>query len=558
VLAFSGFDRDLAVTPDGSRVIYRGQNQLVVRAMEQLEPTALTSLAPSGLSPVQGLFVSPDGGWIGYGSTDPSVQIRRVPMTGGPSSTVAGVDGVGTRGASWSEDGTIVFATSEQGTGLQRVPATGGAPVTLTRPDRERGELDHRWPSFLPGGQAVLFTIVRPSLAVDESQIAVLDLRTGAHAVVVSGGHDARYVPSGHLVFGAGGTLRAVPFDVSRLAVRGTPVTVVEGVASTVDGGMQAAVASNGTLVYLPGGPEGAVARPLVWVDRAGREEPIPTPPRPYVYPRLSPDGARLAVASQDLEQDLWVWEIGRATLSRFTFDPAQDVTPAWTQDGRRIFFGSARAGARNVYVQPADGSGTAQRVFVSANFQDPTSVSADGTRVVINEVTASQGRDIRLLTLTPTPRVDSLVETRFEERGGSLSPDGRWLAYESNSSGRFEIYVRPFPAIGDGQWQVSTGGGVQALWAPGGRELFYRTPDGGLTSVRVTPESSTWTAGAPAPIFPGPYYLGGPNVSRQYDVTPDGQRFVMIKEGSETDFQRAIVVVQHWFEELRRLAPTR
>jgi serine/threonine-protein kinase len=552
----SGFDRDLAITPDGTQVIYRGQNQLLVRPLGRLVPTALTSLVPSGLSPVQGLFVSPDSQWIGFGSTDPSVQIRKIPITGGPSVTVAGIDGVGTRGATWSEDGTVVFATAAADTGLQHVSAAGGKPVILTRPNQAAGELDHRWPAFLPGGQAVLFTIVPPNFDLNEAQIALFDLRTQQQTVLLNGGHDARYLPSGHLVFGTGDTLRAVPFDLSRLAVTGTPVPVIERISSTIDGGMQAAIAANGTLVYLPGGPESAIGRRLVWVDRAGNEEPIAAPPRPYLYPRLSPDGQRLVVASQDLEQDLWMWDIERATLSRLTFDPAQDIIPTWMPDGRRLLFGSARAGARNIYEQAADGSGVAQRLYVSENFQDATSVSPDGTRIVVNEVTPNQGRDMRLLTLTPTPRIEPLVETRFEERGGILSPDGRWLAYESDSSGRFEIYVRPFPAIGDGQWQVSTAGGVHALWSRSGRELFYRALDGTVLSVPVNAQTATWSAGMPVVLFKGNYL--GANVSRQYDVTPDGQRFVMLKEsGERADTQRVIVVVQNWFEELRRLAPT-
>jgi serine/threonine-protein kinase len=294
-----------------------------------------------------------------------------------------------------------------------------------------------------------------------------------------------------------------------------------------------------------------------VWVDRAGNEEPITAPARPYLYPRLSPDGQRLVVASQDLEQDLWMWDVQRASLSRLTFDPAQDIIPTWTPDGQRLLFGSARAGPRNIYEQAADGSGVARQLHVSPNFQDATSVSPDGTRIVLNEATPNQGRDIRLLTLTPSPRVEPLVETRFEERGGILSPDGRWLAYESNSSGRFEIYVRPFPAIGDGQWQVSTTGGVQALWSRDGGELFYRTLDGAVMSVPVAPRAGTWSSGTPAMLFTDTYVMGGANVSRQYDVSPDGQRFVMLKDSGEgSGTQRIIVVVQNWFEELRRLAP--
>jgi len=342
---------------------------------------------------------------------------------------------------------------------------------------------------------------------------------------------------------------------------------------------VDAVVAGDGTLAYVSG--SGVTTGPnaphtLVWVDRQGRETPIPAPPRAYAYPRLSPEGTRVAVSALDQELDLWLWDLARATLTRLTFDPGLDYNPVWTPDGRRLLFSSDRAGAQNLYVQAADGTGSATQLTESANQQVPSAITADGTRVVFHELTPAHQRDLRLLTLTPTrsaagqergepvepPRVEPLLETPFEERGGIVSPDGRWLAYESNSAGRFEIYVRPFPNVGAGQWQVSNVGGVQPLWARTGRELFYLAPDGALLTVPVDPRGTTWSAGTATKLVEGRYYTdGGTNLSRQYDVSPDGQRFLLIKEGGGADQTAAspqLIVVQHWTEELKRLVPTK
>ena len=555
-LSIGGFVRDLAITPDGSRVVYVGNRgtQLLVRALDTLEPVAVFTGAP------RGPFVSPDGQWIGF--VDNNNVLKKVAVTGGPAVTLATLDQV-LEGATWGPDDAIIFATSNFTRGLQRVGAAGGPLTDLTRPDRAQGEVAHLWPELLPGGRAVLFTIGAQTGGLDASQVAVLDLRTGTRKVLVRGGSHAHYVSTGYLVYATAGTLRAVAFDLAHLETHGTPATVIPAVVTTILGDVDAVVAGDGTLAYVPGGASGAGApRTLVWVDRQGRETPIPAPPRPYVYPQLSPEGTRVAVNAQDQENDIWIWDLGRASLTRATFDPAFDGYPVWTPDGRRLLFGSARAGQVNLYVQAADGTGSATRLTESTDQQAPLGITADGTRVVFQELTPTRQRDLMLLTLTPTPRVEPLLETRFEERGGIVSPDGRWLAYESNTAGRFEIYVRPFPDVSGGQWLVSNAGGVQPLWARSGRELFYVAPDGALLTVPVVARGATWSAGAPTKLFEGHYFTGGSLfTTRQYDVSPDGQRFLMIKEGGGTDQTAApaqVIVVQHWDEDLKRLVPTK
>ena len=267
-LTLSSQDRNVAITPDGSRVVYRGNNQLLVRALNQLEPTVLT-----GLGEPQGIFTSPDSQWVGF--FDGVVLLKKVAITGGPSVTVCAIQGV-PRGATWSEDGTIVFATNAPEIGLQRVSAAGGEPTVLTMPDRGRGEGDHFWPEFLPGGQAVLFTILPADRVVENASVAVMDLRTGTSKVLIRDGSHARYVPTGHLVYGAAGALRAVAFDLGRLEVVGTPRPVLDGVVTTYQGGVDVAVSANGSLVYVPGSPGGAGQQTVVSVDREGRASPLP------------------------------------------------------------------------------------------------------------------------------------------------------------------------------------------------------------------------------------------------------------------------------------------
>ena len=435
----------------------------------------------------------------------------------------------------------------------------------------------------------MLFTITPLTGGLDGAQIAVLDLRTNVQTVLVRGGYHARYVRSGHLMYGTAGMLRAVAFDLARLAVTGVSVPVIPRVVTTASGEVNAEVAANGTLVYVAGAV-GPASRSLVWVDRSGREEPLPAPSRAYLYPRLSPDNTRIALHIPADEGDVWVWDLMRSALTRLTFDPALDRLPVWTHDNRSILFDSERGGESNIYIQTADGTGAPIRLSENRLAQIATSVTADGTQAVLHENVPNQGQDLRVLTLSPflvgrpgalgTPprgprsaqspggegqstvgEVRTLIGTRFDERGAMLSPDDRWLAYESDSSGRFEIYVRPFPNVGDGQWQVSTGGGVQPLWARDGRELFYIAGDGSLMRVPVQPVGQAWSAGPPTKLLAGGYYDGGRiRQSRHYDVTADGKRFLMIKDsgsGEAAPAPQTLTVVQNWHEELKRLVPT-
>jgi len=545
-------DRDLTITPDGSRLIYVGNQgtQIFVRALDALAPVAVFT------GRVAGLFVSPDGKWIGFHDNEFGA-LKKVAVAGGPAVTLATIDTAGSSGATWAPDDTIIVATNSVDTGLLQISAAGGPVTVLTRPDGTQGEADHFWPEMLPGGRAVLFTITSLTGGLDAADVAVLDLQTGARRILVRGGSHAHYVSSGHLVYAAAGTLRAVPFDLARLETRGTPVTVVPDVVTTIKGGVNAVVAGDGTLTYVSGTLEGT-PRALVWVDRQGRETPIPAPPRPYLLPALSPDGTRVAVFANDQQRDLWLWDLRRTTLTRLTSAPGVDVVQVWTPDSRRLIFTSERAGVRNLFWQAADGAGAVEQLTKSPDTQYPTGVSPDGRRLIFIDEFPTTGNDVMALELDATHRVTPLVQSPFNERNGTVSPDGRWLAYEANDSGQFEIYVRPFPDVNSGRWQVSTTGGTRPIWTRSGQELVYVSPTGALMAVAVT-RGSSWAATTPTLLVKEGYFTNLNWWGRSYDVSPDGQRFLMIKEGGPdgTAAPTSIIVVQHWVEELKRLVPT-
>ena len=452
-LTVNSADRDLAITPDGSRIVYRGTNQFLVRALDQLEPDVL-----SGLGAPRGVFISPDGQWVGF--FDGSTTLKKVFITGGPPVTITPVDGGGPRGATWGPDGTIIFATIVA-TGLQRVSAAGGEPTVLTKPDRDRGEGDHSWPEFLPGGQAALFTVNAVSGNLDKAQIAVLDLQTGTSKVLIRGGSHAHYVPTGrgspkfsereggHLVYGVAGTLRAVAFDLGR----GTPAPVLEGVVTTPTGAAGIAVAANGSLVYVPSTAGAAGRQAIVSVDRQGRASPLPGLPLDlYRDVRVSPDGTRLALVTQT---DVWTYDLVRATLSRLTTDPAPDTRPIWTPDGQRVIFRSDRAGYPELFWRPADGTGSDERLLARA--KDLVDLrgsgwSADGRQLLFTEVTQNIQCAIGQVAFERPSDVKVLVKSEFCNDWAAVPPDGRWMAYYSTVSGRSEIYVERYPELGS--WQ--------------------------------------------------------------------------------------------------------
>ena len=549
---------NLAISPDGTRVVYVASNgtELVVRALDQLTGTVLRDLG----APIQPVF-SPDGHWIAF--FDGARALKKVATSGGPAVTLASLSGA-PRGATWGPDETIIFAVDNTSAGLLRIAAAGGEPEVLGKGG------GWNWPQILPGGRAVLVT----RNALYQPELEVLDLQTRARRALLSGGRYGRYVASGHLAYEADATLRAVRFDLERLEVRGGSVSIVNGIATSVAGAANFSVSSDGTLVYVPGAAVPPARRTLVWIDRQAREESLQTPPRAYRYPRLSPDGTKVAVEVRE-PQDIWIWDLTRHVLTRLTFGAPGGQYPVWTPDGRRLVFRAAPGGRFNVFAQAADGTGTVERLATSPNEQTPYAVTSDGKHLILREDSVGTSSDLMMLRLGWDSASEGsregnalqrdgampLIRTKFNERNGELSPDGRWLAYESDESGHEEIYVRPFPTVDSGRWQISTTGGRLPLWARDGRELFYLAPDGALFGVEVTVgRRGTFQAGTTTRLVaPGYHTSDISNVGRSYDVSPDGRRFLMIKELVEPKQQMPatdIVVVQHWSEELKQLLP--
>jgi len=534
----------IALAPDGSRLVYvanhGGSTQLYLRAIDRFEATPI-----SGTDGAESPFFSPDGQSVGFFAGG---KLKKVSLSGGAPLSLCSAP-VG-RGGSWSPDDTIIFAPSAT-SGLFRVSTAGGTPKPLTVPDRKRGELSHRWPQILPGGKALLFTNWTGS-SFDDARIGVLSLETGERRVLVEGGTYPRYVSSGHVVYARAGGLLAVPFDLKRLEVTGPSVSVLEGVSmSPLSGTAEFSSSTDGSLAYAPGGfsfDEGT----LVWVDRKGAPQPLAAPPRGYLSPRLSPDGQRVAVSIQGTNPGLWLYDLARSTLTRLT---ESTILPRslWTPDGKRLTFASAPSGAMNLYWMPADGSGAPERLTTSENVQYPGSWSPDGGVLAFSEADPTTGWGIWVMEQGDR-KTRPFLQTPANEYQPSFSPDGRYLAYGSDESGRREVYVRPFPGSG-GKVQISTEGGVEPVWARNGRELFYRSGDKMMAAAVET--KPVFAASKPKLLFEGRYEtvifaFYEPN----YDVSPDGQRFLMIKASEQESAPTQLNVVLNWSDELRRLAP--
>jgi eukaryotic-like serine/threonine-protein kinase len=484
----------VALSPDGSHLAYvaiqGGSQQIYLRAMNSLDAKPIPG-TEGAISP----FFSPDGQWLGFFV---GTKLKKVSVSGGAALTLG--DAANPRGASWGSQGMIAFAPTQASVLLQ-VSDAGGAAQPLTRLDK--GENSNRWPEFLPGGKAVLFTAGTAVPAIfTNAQVAVQSVGTGERQNLIQGGTLPRYAPSGHLVYAQGGTVMAVPFDPQRLTATGAAVPVLEGVLqSTLTGAAQYSFSATGSLVYVPGGVQGAQRR-LVWVSRKGAEQPLAAPARAYVFPRLSPDGRRVAVGIVEQESQVWLYDLSRETLTRFMFEGNQNSNPTWTPDGKRIAFQSNKEGPQNVFWQLADGSGGLERLTTSEYSNNPSSWSPDGQLLAFTEINPATGNDIWVLRMGDR-KAQLFLRTPFNEVVPQFSPDGHWLAYISDGTGRYEIYVQPYPGPG-GKWQISTEGGTEPAWNRNGRELFYRSGDK-MMAVDIATQPS-FTVGKPRMLFAGPY----------------------------------------------------
>jgi DNA-binding winged helix-turn-helix (wHTH) protein len=531
----------LALSPSGQELIFvareGGTQRLYLRALDRFEASPIV-----GSEGAAAPFFSPGGEWVGFFAHG---KLEKVSLAGGEPLVLC--DSPYPYGASWGEDGSILYAP-DYASGLRRVAAAGGLPTVLTTPDARAGEIGHRWPEVLPGGRAALFTVWRRGGWKDAS-VELLDLHSGHRRVLIRGGSYARYAPTGHLVFArAGGTrgLAAVPFDLERLAVFGSPVAVLDGVRTDpAQGGGQFTLSRDGTLVYLPGGPQGN-GRAVYRLAPDGDGRALPLPARPYRNLALSADGRRLALTVRELDRsELWVSEIDRGNLSRLTYE-GDSIEPVWSPDGRSIAFAWARSGGRHeIFRVAADGSRPPERLLGGeGNSRFPTSFSPDGRLLAFTEIAPATGGDLWVLPLGGAPR--PFLRTGFNEEGARISPDGRLLAYESNESGSMEVYVRSFPGPG-GKWQISVGGGALPAWSADGRRIVYRSGTK-LMAVELT-------QGGAGRLSAGPPHqeLDEPELDR-FALRPDGRSFLVFRRASAEP--ERLHVVLGFGRELARLAP--
>jgi serine/threonine-protein kinase len=556
---FSRLGSGLVASPDGRAIAYttglEGEKQkLVVRPLDRFQETTLVEgEGPTG--PYHPFF-SPDGAWIGFVTR---TELKKISVTGGAPITLATLDR--SRGASWGPDGTIVFAPSVF-SGLMRLSSNGGQPTPLTTLDKAKDERTHRWPQWLPGGKAVLFsTQSGDTSSFDTGTIEVVRVDTGERKVVHRGGYYARYVPTGHILYVLKGTLFAVPFDLRKMEATGSEMPVLEGLETNpAEGSAQYGVSDNGLLAYLDDVPD-ISAFTIAMVDRQGRTEPLWKEPGVYGTPRLSPDGRHLAVSVQrDEIWNVWVYDLERDVATRVTFGKRYDADPAWSPDGRWIAFESEVEGKDGVFRKRADGTGDAEPLLAPGKltFPAPNSWSPDGKHLLVQSAGEGGRTDIWLLPTGGNAEPQPFLKTPYQESFGRFSPDGRWVAYESDETGRLEVFVTTFPA-GGGRWQISDGGGGQPIWSRDGRELFFRSEDG-VMSVRVAVEGQTFRASKPDTVFRGAFLGGLRGITLpgfnfpDYDVAADGRRFVMFTGGAEKRPATQAKVVLGWFDELKRL----
>ncbi len=525
---------------------YEINPRLYIRRTDQMESRPISG-TEGGISP----FLSPDNRWVGFWADG---KLKKVSVDGGTPTVLC--NATVPFGASWGRDNNIVFSANQRG-GLSRVPAQGGVPESLTTPDRTKEEFSHRLPHYLPDGKGVLFTVMRELYDL-QPRVALLDLKRRNWRVLLEDAAEARYIPTGHLVFLRQGTLMAAQFFLHRLEVTGQPVPATAKVMQSLNYATpdhnsvagQFCISDSGSLIYASGGIVPDWRNSVVWVNQKGIAQPIESLAGSIDAPRLSPDGQRIASPTMGTEFRVWTYDLNRGTASPVTSE-GKAFWSVWTPDGKRVVFNWWRSGLPNLFWQAADGSGAMERLTTSEYHQVPGSFSPDGTVLVFVEDRPETGWDILLLDLH-SRHVTPFLESRANEVQTDLSPDGRWLAYVSDESGVYQVYVRPFPGPG-GKWQVSSEGGDQPLWARSGKQLFYRWGDQvWVVDVRL---DAGFAPSKPRLLFEKPYLHAGP--VRGWDISADGQRFLMVKyEEIKLPPVTEMILVQNWFEELKRLAP--
>jgi serine/threonine-protein kinase len=564
--ARAGRDFTAAISPDGTRLVFPigdpGASWLAVRPLGQPNATPLAG-TEGGSNP----FFSPNGEWVAFGA---GRKLKKISIHGGPTTTLC--DAPGLFGGAWGEDGFIIAALGNPA-GLSRIPENGGSPQPLTKV--ENGEVTHRWPKILPGRKAVLFSASNSQSNWEEAHVEVLSLKTGQRKTVVPGGFYGRYLPSGHLVYLRGGTLYGMAFNIDRLEPAGPPATLLEGVAASNFGGGQLDFSRNGTLVYFAGNPSIEDKRKLVWIDAAGKTQPFFAPPDRFGSPALSPDGKRLAIGIGGFGgNDLWVYDLEREIPTKLPTAGHVFLGSVWAPDGRHLVYATQPSSNNGVMWMRADGGGEPERLTRDDTHlgQVANSVSPDG-RFVLVFGPGTGAQCLIIDTADPDhPKAGAPEPLLSTSRilGGTISPDGRWLAYTSNASGTPQVFVRPFAngkIAGSGVSQISSAGGAYPVWSrPHQHQLLYVTSEGHIMVVDYTAEGDLfhfskprlWTdkqIGGATSLGGIPFGFGRP----AFDLAPDGRRIIAWEpqeEPKQVKVNLHVMLLQNWFDELRRRLP--
>jgi serine/threonine-protein kinase len=549
-MLISGARRDLAISPDGRTLVYsamaNNNPMMMTRRLDQLDEAPLRG-PDNAVAP----FFSADSQWIGFLDNGDPTSVKKVPVAGGPPIPICKAAAT-VYGAAWLADGTIVLGV--QSGPLVRVSEAGGTPEPLTELDKTVNETDHLWPSAIPGTSALLFVVNQAGRTpMTGGQLAVLDLKTKTIKRLGITGSSPRYSASGHIVYAVeDGSVRAIRFDPGTMTTSGNPMPVLDAVSIKVSGAANFDVSGDGRLVFTGG--TSATLRTIVFTDRKGGETAVKAEPRAYYYARVSPDSKLLSLDVRDQEQDIWIWEIGRENLQRLTSKAGNDQYGLWAPNSQHVIFSSNTTRTELFWHRP-DGVGQPEQLSDTAAEKlvpFPNAVTPDGKQIIFRASLAAGKNDLFVLDIGGDKKPKKLLDTEHDERNAALSKDGRFMAFESDLSGKFEIYVRPYPDVNRRQWPVSTGGGSEPVWAQSGQEIFYVSPNNKLMSVPVKALGTDLEFGKPSELFDvTPYFFGG--VGRNYDVFPDGKRFVMVKNPvSASGGGPRINVVINWVDELR------
>ncbi len=548
---FSSFDSQpsLAISPDGKQIVYSTTKGLYLRSIDEWTARLIVGTEGDSREP----FFSPDGKWIGY-FTPMDREMKKISINGGAPVTLCSFTAQVPMGASWSKDNTIVYGQVPGD--IMRISANGGNPESIIKTKSPSSV----YPHVLPDGKSILYTDSAGQL---HGIVMVHSLESGETKELFPG-LAVGYLPTGHIVYGLpnDSNLYAIPFDLDTLEPKGGPNPIVEGVMGH---GVQCAVSDAGTLVYMPGTSSGGGfgQLTLMWVDREGKEEPIAFDPDIYFFPSISPDGTKVAIRNTTGSNlDIWILDLAHKTRTRLTFDEAADSHPIWTPDSKRIAFTSNRDERVAIYWKSADGTGTDELLVAGSGMVImPRSWTADRKTLVFMEASEGINGDIGAVLMEGDGAKKQLLHENQREVEPRISPDGQWMAYSSDESGQFQIYVRPYPEVHGGKWQVSSVEGVWPLWSPDGRELFYRSGDRYM-AVPVKTEP-TFSFETPKVLFQGTYVIPATSsFISNWDIHPDGKKFLMIKPPgaagsvSTSVGPRKINIVLNWFEELKERVP--